>query len=348
MNITLTENPHDIRPLQDSGAYQWWYFDGISDYGDYTFVVIIFSSFPFSVEYLRKLLNGEEKLNPLDFAAVNFNLYKEGKIVNYFLNEYHSDKINITKKNDEVHSIKIGLNSINFVDDSVNIKIRGSEKWKKRVINAEFDFKINTNPKTFDNLKNGQQHVDHFWTPAGINSSFSAKIKIRRSEDQFSPRKKILFDGSGYYDRNWGTEPMYENILDWKWGRFVKKDLSLVFFDITYKNGYAPNFKKLIISKGDKIIIDSNSPEFEYHNSKNYWRLQYPKKIQIISDEISVHINNEQKIDNGPFYIRFKPEFSFSVNGEKYSGTGISEVIKPQNLKRTWLYPFIKMRISRH
>lgn len=347
MNIVTSSDPNDIIPLNENGSYQWWYFDGIADIGEYSFVVILFSSFPFSPQYLRKLISGEAKLNPLDFAAVNFNLYKAGKITNYFLNEFFSDKIIITKKNDKVDTLKIGSSSINFSKDEISLKIKGVEKWKKRVINSEFDFKINTSIQTLSTLESAGKNINHYWSPAGINNSFEAKIKIRRNEDQFAPRKKLQFKGTGYYDRNWGCEPMYENILDWKWGRFHKDDMTIVFFDITYKENYSPPFRKVIITKGNELLLETSSPETNYIYSKNYWRLEFPKVIKIKTDNVEIEVLNKQKSDNGPFYIRFQSEYKISINGEKFNGMGFSEVIKPQNLKRTWLYPFINMKIGK-
>lgn len=347
MIVSKTSKPHELVNLNERGSYQWWYFDGISNQSDYSFVVILFSSFPFSPRYLRKIYNGNEKLNTLDFAAVNFNLYKNGKQVNYFLQEFKSDAISIVNKNDELCTLKIGNNSIQFdAENKIELRIKGIEKWTRRVIDAAFDIKFEQPTGLMNGEENTFSNCKHTWIPAGIKMSFNSKFKIRRSEDQFAPRKKLIFDGEGYYDRNIGTEPMSENILDWKWGRFRHEDLTLVFFDIEYKDE-PKKFKKLIITKNNEVIINSDSPKFNYDNSKNYWMLEYPKNISIDDKDVSVNINNETKLDNGPFYIRFKPDFEVNLNGDIIRGKGISEVIKPQSLLRTWLYPFINMRIHK-
>ncbi|KAA0207796.1 MAG: hypothetical protein OZ913_00820 [Ignavibacteriaceae bacterium] len=348
MNINADGDPHEFKILKSKGSYQWWYFDGIDFSSTYSFVIIFSTSFPFSPAYLKNLINDAQNINPLDFARVSFKLFKHGKLMHQSVQEFISGTINIVKRNDHIASLNIGRNSINFNGNKVSLKIRSFEKWAKRSIDADIDMTINSPQEFFSNECNINSPNSHYWSPAGINTDYVAKIKIRRAENQFSPRKKIIFEGNGYYDRNWGTEAVFDNILNWKRGRFIEKDLTLVFFDTTYRKDYAKQFKRIIITKGKDVLLNESDIEFEYQNSKNLWGLAYPSKIIIKGKKIIVKVSNNIKLYNSPFRIKFQSEFEVEFNDSNLNGMGISELINPKLLKRKWMYPLLNFNVIKH
>ena len=69
----------------------------------------------------------------------------------------------------------------------------------------------------------------------------------------------------------------------------------------------------MLIFKNDKLISQKDDFKIRLKNKKNYWLLNYNKKIIIEADEYKLTCRNETKIDNGPFYIRFLSSNDFSV-----------------------------------
>ncbi len=51
----LSDITRDVQhPKTTPGSYEWWYFDGISEEGDYQLVIIFYDGCPFSTRYIRE------------------------------------------------------------------------------------------------------------------------------------------------------------------------------------------------------------------------------------------------------------------------------------------------------
>jgi hypothetical protein len=83
-----------------------------------------------------------------------------------------------------------------------------------------------------------------------------------------------------------------------------------------------------------------------FTRKKNYFLLNYFKEIKISNEFISFEILNKERVDNGPFYIRFLSDFRINYKGTSLSGKGFSEYISPQRLRWLFLHPFINVKIK--
>ncbi|HRE42141.1 MAG TPA: hypothetical protein PLG90_12505 [Ignavibacteria bacterium] len=344
--MQISSNLNDLKThnLSKPGSYEWWYFDFIDENSDYSFVVIFFTSFLFSPRYIKKTESGNE-FNINDYCAVNVCVYRENKILDYFLIEYDRNDLKFTESENE-YTVNIAQNSINFVTTDNVIKVYLSCNLINPVNGKKIKIKCELTPLITNDDKNTDFSGDEFsdkWYPAFPKCKISGKIYLDRSTKNQRSVKKILVEGTGYADKNWSDKPIYKDIDDWSWGRCHLKEYTIIFFRIIYSHKV---FNKFLIYKNDKLIVHKENFNINSVKKRNYWRLEYPSEIQITDSEVSLVIKNKNLIDNGPFYIRFNSEFDLKINSDSVSGNGFFEIIKPARLLNKFLHPFINLRIK--
>jgi len=344
----LKENRyHDIK---DTGAYEWWYFDCIDEDNEYSFVAIFLVGNPFSPEYSERIKNHlkypeSEKPDPMDHCAVSFNLYFQGRVLFRILYEYENDMF---KTEQERGNEKISIERNNFYFDKTENKyylnINLPEPDSNNNFKSEFIFTVKSDPAILKST-GSEKNSNHFWLPAANVCEVSGKFKFYKNYK----RTKTEFTGHGYHDHNWGNEAMFQNIKDWYWGRVVTDNYSLVYFYILYNDEKRKPFKMLYIYKEGKLIYELNDFEIELKSKKNYWFLSFNKSLVIKTEDVKVICKNKDRIDNGPFYIRFISRFDLSIKDKKVLSDvpGFSEYIKPSRFKYGFFKPFVNLRIKK-
>ncbi|MEO8664293.1 MAG: hypothetical protein ABI462_02260 [Ignavibacteria bacterium] len=335
--------------LKEAGAYEWWYFDGIDEDEEFSFVAIFYAGNPFSPDYnirtLDHLKSPEiQKPDALNFCAVSFNLYQKGRVLYRIIFEYEKNKFVVQNS---LGSEKFCFDKSNFYFDEtankfyLNINLSTSDLNNK--FKAEFIFSVRS--KTVSVNKTSGKMGNHFWLPSASVCDVEGKFKFYKD----FKRRKTGFIGLGYHDHNWGREALFQNVKDWYWGRVISEEYSVVYFYVVYTGKQKESFKKIIIFKNGKQISQIDDFKIRLKNKKNYWLLNYNKKIVIDAGEYKLNCRNETKIDNGPFYIRFlsKNDFTIKDNIVLKNAVGFSEYINPQRLTSGFLKPFVKMRIKR-
>ena len=344
----LKENTfHDIK---DTGAYEWWYFDCIDEDNEYSFVAIFLTGNPFSPEYSEQLKNhlkfpDSDKPDPMDFCAISFNLYFQDRVLYRILYEYENGMF---KTEQERGNEKISIERNNFYFDKNENKfylnLNLPEPDSSNNFKSEFIFTVKSDPASVKN-PGTEAGSKHFWLPAANVCEVSGKFKFYKN----FKRTKTEFTGFGYHDHNWGNEAMFQNIKDWYWGRVVTDNYSLVYFYIIYNEEYRKPFKLLYVYKDGKLIKEFNEFDINLKRKKNYWFLSFSKSLIIKTDDIKMVCKNKEKMDNGPFYIRFLSRFDLFIKDEKVlsNETGFSEYIKPSRFKSGFLKPFVNLRIKK-
>ena len=73
----LFGSEHDARQIDPDlpGAYEWWYFDAVSDDGNFVFVAIFFLGTPMS-PYYKATANGQKPF-PKDWCGVFVSLHEK-------------------------------------------------------------------------------------------------------------------------------------------------------------------------------------------------------------------------------------------------------------------------------
>src|SRR5438046_6073556 len=109
----------------NSKAYEWWYFDALSDDGRDAVVIIFLDNFIFSPRYNRRKAEWENedsinnetnqklkiKNQKSQFPAVAFTYYRDGKPVYRAINEFDGDEFSASESEP---SCRIGENFFRF------------------------------------------------------------------------------------------------------------------------------------------------------------------------------------------------------------------------------------------
>jgi len=338
LNIVRNDNGFIWNKITAPGSYEWWYLDCIPDNSDYSLVVILYSGFPFSPSYHKEILKGKNSCS-IDFPGVSVCLYKGNKkVINI-----HRTMESIGHKVNGITIDKPGQVVLEYEKDgTIKVMIDTISIYKKTNVKCKIKFSPlknihNSIPQQFSENK------DHYWRPVSPKGLLEAEIEIQKRNNE---TEKIKIEGAGYSDQNWGLVPIYHKISDWNWGRFHSGKLNGIYFDIDYSKEYDKRFSKLILYDAEGNTEYCGEASFDYKKRKNYFNLNYGKVININGGNLSVVTKCNDKVDNGPFYIRFISDFEINFKGEKIYAKGFTEYISPGRLKNKFLHPFISLKLK--
>jgi len=336
MKISTDHNedvPFESKP---SGGYEWWYFDAISDDGEWSFVIIFYIGNPFSPEYIQNIDVHSSK--PDDHPAVSISVYHNSKAEFYSFIEYSKNDL---KWDEEQKVLEIGNNkfkkSIETNDLYYQMKIDQLLE-SSHSFSAEIEFKSKTsNPELFQ--RTGECFQKHFWNLIQPKAEVKAKISIKGK----GGIQKIDFKGLGYHDHNVGLEPMKNEFVDWYWGRLHFKKSTLVYYVMNRKNEQQHQ-AWLISNDNQKVLDEFHSVETEDAMS-NFFGLSSAREIRLQSDDSEITIQANSLLDNGPFYQRFKSSAIMNRGAELAVAEGITEFIYPNNIYKKLFWPAVRMRL---
>ncbi len=331
-------------------AFEWWYFDALSDNGRDAVVIIFLDNFVFSPRYnsrtnrRKNKLLGDDHAQFKTFPAVAFVYYRDGKPIYRGINEYSKSDFSASE---DFPSCSIGDNSFKLESApygsgyllSINVKLAGKKTLKANFewLSIEGDF-LPEKRAAFDDA--------HYWNLVSSRSDVTGSMKI---EDK---RGKIVdtvnFRGTGYHDHNADNRWLPKTVKDWQWGRAHFNDSSAIFYRYQEINEPKATTKLFIIRDGKLRELDA---VYEAQNlSRNIFGIKYPKRIKLQTDDnITLRVKQTEVIDQSFFYLRFLSEITLTLrDGKPRKTIGITEYLHPKTLKYRWLDRFINMRIGRN
>ncbi len=324
---------------KNRGSYEWWYFDGISKDREYSFVIIFYEGNPFSRRYIQALSSGNnyKYQNAKEYPALSISIYSKGKPVYYGFCEYEaenaffdSEKIKGKAGNSEFScSIRnekliyeIGLDQKLPSGDSVKGRLKFTSDIGDNLLNS----------KWLDNHTSS-----HIWNLVQPQSDVEGEFII----GGYLPRT-IRFTGQGYHDHNLGLEPMDNSFLEWYWGRFHFEDSTFVYYIMKKKSG--DQFQAWHLGKNGSCVTIDNTFDLEY-KSLNLFGLYSSRKIVIVGNGTNCLVQQDQLMDNGPFYQRFSSSIVMKSAGGVKQTRGITEYIHPGRINNRIFWPLVNMRI---
>jgi carotenoid 1,2-hydratase len=329
---------NDIWHAQKSPkAYEWWYFDALSDDGRDAIVVIFLDNFIFSPRYNS---NGETGSR---FPAVAFTYYRDGKPKYRAVNEFYASEFEASS---EIPFCGIGANEMIFdkapygsgyrlnIDVLLhkNRRLTATLEW----LAVESDFLAEVS---------GFTNETHNWNLVAPRCDVTGRIEVFRRNAKL--RDNIQFRGTGYHDHNFDSRDLTETVSNWIWGRAHFADISIVYYQYLEINSTTPITKLFIVENGKLSQFDATL--FEGKIKHNVFGLKFAQTLEFETEsghELSV--DQLTTIDASFFYLRFLSIFKISMPGGKtHQITGISEQLSPKSLRRQWLHWLIDMRIGR-
>ncbi|HSK71911.1 MAG TPA: hypothetical protein VK892_09470 [Pyrinomonadaceae bacterium] len=357
-------------PKKSEKAYEWWYFDALSDDGREAIVIIFLDNFVFSPRYnsannqpnpdfrMRNadLENAEnrkenETTNPKSeicnpksqCPAIAFTYYRNGKPVYRAINEFPAKEFQASEKKPEC---RIGENYFRFESApygsgyviSINAKLQKNRRLEAHFewLSIESDFL----PEKDINLENA-----HSWNLVVSRSDVSGKITVKEKNGKISD--VVNFRGTGYHDHNLDNRWLPETVSDWQWGRAHFSDATAVFYRYKELDSKEPLTKLFVIRNNKFSDCDARLEENKF--SRHYFGIRYPQKLHFeTEDNWQLQVEQKKVIDASFFYLRFLSEITLSLPDSKPHQTiGITEHLAPKTLKYRWLDWLVNMRIGR-
>jgi carotenoid 1,2-hydratase len=341
----------------NSEAFEWWYFDALSEDGRDAVVIIFLDNFIFSPRYnkisqkrkgffkkVKSRLSGKgaDSVQNL-FPAIAFTYYRDGKPKYRAINEFAPAEFSAS---DETPRCQIGNNFFRLESApygsgyvlSINAKLR-----KNRNLEAHFEWlsvESNFLPDKPINLDNA-----HNWNLAVSRADVTGRISV--SEDEGKNLDTIHFRGTGYHDHNIDNRWLPETVSDWQWGRAHFSDATAVFYRYKENGGMYSTTKLLTITDG--VLLERDAAIEEQNFSRNKFGIKYARLLRFISDDnVRLEVLQKKIIDSSFFYLRFFSEMTLTqADGTTRKTTGITEYLAPKVLKYRWLDWLTNMRIGR-
>ena len=196
-------------------GYAWWYVDAISDDGRHGLTMIAFIGSVFSPYYAWARARGRG--DPLAHCALNLALYGPGG--RWCMTERGRSSLIRDRE-----TLRIGPSGLRWADDGLNIDV---QEWSVPLPRS-MRGRIRVQPS----IASGQNlNLDpegrHRWTPIWP----AARVEV----DFEQPA--LRWSGGGYFDHNFGVEPLENGFDNWSWLRAETGAGPVILYDTELKNG---------------------------------------------------------------------------------------------------------------
>lgn len=318
-------------PQKDAKAYEWWYFDALSDHADEGVVIIFLDNFIYSPRYNA----GESPADghPTRFPAISFTYFRDGKTVYRSISEFREDEFYASRERPEC---RIGESSFKFQSAAygsgylvtINASLSGDRRLEATFewLSIESDFA----PDSFS-----YRESSHCWNMVVPRSDVSGKITVFDKKGRSIDRRQ--FRGTGYHDHNLDNRWLAKTVRDWHWGRAHFAESTAVFYRYCEIGDNTPSTKLLVVQNGE---LRERTAQYE---EQNYVRdklgIRYPTRLRLISeDDMRLRVKPIKVIDSSFYYLRFLSEITLTLNdGVPHETMGITEFLAPKTLKYRWL-----------
>ena len=336
-------------------AFEWWYFDALSEDGRDAVVVIFLDNFIFSPRYnehsrrqnnffqrLKRRL-GKPKSDDNIFPAIAFTYYRDGKPKYRAINEFAPAEFSADL---ETPDCRIADNFFRLESApygsgyllSVNAKLR-----KNRNLEAHFEW-LSVESDFLPDKKVNLQDA-HIWNLAVSRADVTGRISVSIYDEK--NLDIVHYRGTGYHDHNLDNRWLPKTVSDWNWGRAHFSDATAIFYRYKEAGEDYSTTKLLTVKDGNLCERDAEFEAREFKRDK--FGIKYPRELQFIgADNVRLHVRQKKIIDSSFFYLRFLSEMTLTLHdGKERSTVGITEYLAPKALKYQLLDWLTNMRIGR-
>jgi Hydroxyneurosporene synthase (CrtC). len=326
-------------PKTDPKAYEWWYFDALSDDGREAVIIVFLDNFIFSPRYNQNRDSRETR-----FPAVSFLYYRDGKPVYRAVNEFSAEKFTASRNSPGCHIGDSFFNVETAPYGSGYIVSVNAFLGRNKRIEAAFEWlsiDADLAPESFC-FESGS----HCWNMVAPRSDVTGRIKIYDKRGRQTDVQH--FRGTGYHDHNIDNRWIAETLRDWHWGRAHFADATAVFYRYCEIGDDQPATKLFVIRDGE--MRERNVEYDEQNYARNRFGIRYPTRLRLISeDNLRLRVKPLKIIDSSFYYLRFLSEMTLTLrDGRPRKTIGITEFIAPENLKHRWLDWITDMRIGKN
>lgn len=319
------------------GAYEWWYFDAVSECGDWALSCIWFLGNPFSPYYRQAALGRPS--SPFEYNALFFALYRNGRLHAYHFTRFPVSQVSATEA--MPLRLEFGPNTLQMpTPDAWHLEL-ADENANGRLLLASLVFA--GPPLALGLTEESPLGGDHSWLPSAPFCRVSGTITLREAHNPGS--EQIRFSGTGYHDHNWGRLPFDAALRDWSWARAALGNRrSVILYHVQPLHG--PAASHLLLFDAGRLV---------YHNAQAKVRLDKPvlngfgtryfSRLTIGDADLGVVFQFGKRLDSSPFYVRALCDAAVTRSGQTETGHGIGEYLRPRPLSWPLVASAMKARI---
>jgi hypothetical protein len=355
----LPESEDHFHQLSETGSYEWSYFDGISDDGQWGFVAIWFRGAPLSPWYsaaVERALRRGEALPPLRHCAFHFSLFHRGKRIYSALHERDGESFHTDYRTPDVRLRDNSLYANAIPAGGTHYAISVDTEFPRQTSRVVGEIAIRSEHQELKPLLESQlesqmprPHVQHFWVPAALAGNFTAELGLWRLA---GGTKRISFGGRAYHDRNFGTEPLHHLPGNWLRGHAHSGERTFLYFHVGGLDT-RPQFQHaLLLEKGTIVAQASSLTLVQADPKKKRWGIGHAGILHGTSKELEFTVTPRWCVDAGPLCHRSIQSITVRQQGAQWpeqtmEGVGIGEVLRPDRAAVAWIRPLVKFGARR-
>ena len=199
-----------------ANGYRWWYIDALSDDRRYGLTIIVFVGSVFSPYYAWARRRGDA--DPESFCSINAILYNP-RSKYWALTERGAGDLARSARRLDVGPSAIYREGDGYCVDINEVTVPLPRRLRGQV--RLFPAAMQDDPVTLE------EKGRHRWWPIA---------PVGRVEVDFR-EPDLRWSGAGYFDSNWGEEPLEQGFSQWHWSRAELDDGSVAVL-------YAPNSRR--------------------------------------------------------------------------------------------------------
>ena len=322
---------------QTPGAYEWWYFDALSDDGEWVLSCIWFLGNPFSPYYRQSSLG--QPPSPFEKNALFFALYRFGKLYAYHFTRFPLPEV--TAEEALPLCLRFGPNRLSAA---------GSGQWRLEIDDQNANGRHLAAALTFTSpplvsaaFQETALDSEHSWLPAAPYCRVSGQIELRELHNPGS--ETIRINGTGYHDHNWGRLPFDAAIRDWYWARAaLHGERSIILYHVRPHRGPAVSHL-LLFERGHLLRHDAQAKVRLSRPVLNGFGTQYSSRLTAGGAGLEVVFDFGTRLDSAPFYVRVLCGAEVRAGGQAESGQGIGEYLRPRSMSWPLVASAMKARI---
>lgn len=287
--------------------------DAISDDGQFGFSIIALIGSVFSPYYAWS-----GRTDPENHIALNVGLYGRG-VDRWTMTERGRSALERSQS-----TLKIGPSDLKWDGDKLVVTIsEWSAPLPRRVAGT-----ITLTPQghaasPFQLDKNGR----HIWQPIAP----SARVDV----DFASP--KMRWSGDGYFDSNWGSEPLEDGFRSWDWCRAsLPSGGAGIYYDAVLQNGETQRLALRYDASGAPREIDC--PQAAALKPGPIWRVPRSVPAAPRSDTRTLKM-----LEDTPFYTRSRIQANF----DGQTATAVHESLDLERFSSPWVRALLPFRMPR-
>ena len=348
-----------------AGAYEWWYFDGISRDGRHALVVIFLAGFVFSPRYNRAVSLYSRGIQPApprprDFPAVAVCLYEDGKLLLRAVNEYPPEEF---EAGADQPTCRVGRNGFRLQTEGgvarYALELDTMLRRGKR-LQASLTWAVEEGDLTRGDGKRSAANdsaagdaaaggaATHSWNLVAPRCAVAGELNVVSRGGARSLH--LQFDGTGYHDHNHDERWLPATVAEWQWGRAHFDDVTAVFYRYR-ERGQAGAVSRLYVVRDG--ALEEIAARFAFEDSRrHHFGLRYPRTLRISGEGwneggTKLTIRQSRVVDGSFFYLRFLGEAALETQGGRVlRAPALTEQLEPRALARHSLWWLTGLRIG--